>query len=78
MFNDSQLALLKSAVRVLVEHEQRFAGEIHEELQELYDHFHSAPVVAVDPAPIVEVAPVVEAPVAEEHHEDVTLTSTDK
>jgi len=72
MFNDSQLAILKRAVRVLVEHEQRIAGEIHEELQDLYDHFHPAPAVAVDPAPVVEEV-VHEVPTTEEHdehHED--------
>lgn len=81
MFNESQLALLKRAVRVLAEHEQRVAGAVHEELTELYDLFHPAEVVEVAPvAEVEETAPVVEAvketaPVVED---DATPASTDK
>jgi hypothetical protein len=72
MFNDSQLAILKRAVRLFVEHEQRVVGEISEELQELHNHFHSEPVAET----VVET--VVEAPVDEKPAEDATPASTEK
>ena len=74
MFNESQLAILKRAVRVLVEHEQRVAGAVQDDLAELFYHLH-APVVESAPAStsVVESEPVVETPA-----EDATLASTEK
>jgi hypothetical protein len=64
MFSESQLALVRKAVKVLVEHEQTIAGAIHDELAELFDLLHPEPVVEEIPAPVVEEipAPVVETP----------------